>query len=84
MCMLLQRGLSTCVSNRWPVPSDVGIGTLAGALKEQDTEFAVAIRRSSEALAGAEPWHKYAIAVYGVPTIFVKVGSEPAGKGKKK
>lgn len=84
MCMLLQRGLSTCVSNRWPVPSDVGFATLAGALKEQDTELAVAIRKASEALVGAEPWYKYAIVVYGVPTMAVKTGCEPAGKGKKK
>lgn len=85
MCMLLQRGISTCVSNRWPVPSDVGIGTLAGALKEQDIEFAVALRKVSEALGGAEPWHKYAVVVYGVPTVMVKTGTETsAGKGKKK
>lgn len=84
MCMLLQRGASCCVSNRWTLPSDVGFGTLAAAFKEQDTDFPVAARNASEALGASEPWHKYSFVFYGVPTVVVKGGTDAVQKGKKK
>ena len=88
MRMLLQRGASCCVSNRWALSAVDALNMAAAVLPPHGTAgVGVAVRRAAGEVAAARcaPWLQSCLVVHGLPGLVLEAAkATDAGQGKKK